>query len=713
VVPIDRQLMEEAAVQGTAPPSGRPEEPRARRRAGAAHGLPRTLTAAVAAAALLPLFGGAGAAHAAQPAAAPGSLQQAFGAAARQYGVPDSVLLGVAYMESRWDAHQGLPSVTGGYGPMHLTDARAALKQFPQTAAEGGGDFGDASADGKGAADDTAAGAGEGGDGRGDTSRPLITAATVRAPDLAALPAGLTTLDRAATLTGLSAAALREDPAANLRGGAALLADTQTSLGEPLSADPADWYAAVARYSGAGDRATAASFADDVFDVIRQGQARTTDSGEHVVLAAEPGLAPAAGQSGRIGLPQPNDAGTECPPGLGCEWVPAPYQETGGGDYGNYDKANRPVDEKIDTIVIHDTEGYWDTAMQLVQDPTYLAWHYTVRSADGHVAQHVRTQDVGWHAGNWYTNAKSIGVEHEGFLIDPGTWYTEAMYRSSARLVKYLAAKYRIPLNRQHILGHDNVPGPTASYISGMHTDPGPYWDWDHYMALLGAPIHATAGPRGGVVTIDPDFATNKPLYTGCVTAGDTCPAYGSEAVRLYSAPSLDAPLVKDVGLHGATGASTTGVNDMGARASTGQQFAVADRQGDWTAIWYLGQEAWFLNPKAHPTAVDSAGLVVTPKAGLASAPVYGRAYPEAAAYPANVPVQGIYAMPYTVPAGQRYVVGGAVHGEYYYSVTYDTAGHQVVRGQNLYYEIQLGHRVEYVNAADVTLLPSTAGAPR
>jgi hypothetical protein len=677
-MPIVRYLVEEAAVQGSAPPSGRR---RGRR-------LPRAVTAVAAAAALLPVFGTAHAAEPAQDAAA-SPLQQAFADAARKYQVPQSVLLGVSYMESRWDSHQGMPSVTGGYGPMHLTDARTALTRFPQ---QGMGDGGD--------------------DGRGDDSRPLITTATAEAPDLAALPADLTTLDRAATLSGLPADALRDDPATNVAGGAALLADTQKSLGRSLSSDPADWYAAVGRYSGATDEQTAASFADDVFDVLRQGQARTTDSGQQVVLAAEPSLEPASGQAARMGLAKADDAGTECPPGLGCEWVPAPYQETGGGDYGNYDQADRPVSQKIDTIVIHDTEGYWDTAMQLVQDPTYLAWHYTVRSSDGHVAQHVLTKNVGWHAGKWYTNAKSIGVEHEGFLIDPGTWYTEAMYRSSARLVKYLAGQYDIPLDRQHILGHDNVPGPTASYISGMHTDPGPYWDWDHYMQLLGAPVRPTAGPWGGEVTIDPDFPSNQPVYTGCVTAGDTCPAYGSEAVRLYSAPSQGAPLVKDIGLHGATGASTTGVNDVGARASTGQQYAVAGRQGDWTAIWYLGQKAWFHNPASQPTAVDATGLVITPKKGLASIPVYGRAYPEASAYPAGVPVQGIYAMPYQIPAGQRYVVGGAVHGEYYYAVTFDTASHQVVRGKNLYYEIQLGHRVAYVDADDVTLLPSAVGAP-
>jgi hypothetical protein len=616
------------------------------------------------------------------------TLQQAFADAAGRYRVPVGVLLGVSYLESRWDTHQGLPSVTGGYGPMHLTDAATALAGFPRTG-EQTGDGAD--------------------DGRGDSVRPLVTtAAAMTTPRSADLPASLTTLRRAADLTGLSAESLREDPVANVTGGAALLAAAQKSLDRPLgaSSDPAQWYGAVAAYSGADDTATAAAFADDVFQVVRGGETRTTDTGQRIALPAEPGLAPDTAQLPGLGLRAADDGGsdTECPADVACEWLPAPYEQYGDGDYGNHDLADRPHDQSIDYIVIHDTEGSWDTALKLVQDPTYLAWHYTVRSADGHIDQHVRTKDVGWHAGNWYVNAKSIGVEHEGFLTEPGTWYTEAMYRSSARLVRYLAKKYDIPLDRQHILGHDNVPGPVTSYIPGMHTDPGPYWDWAHYFRLMGAPLRATAGPSGGLVTIRPDYETNQPLYTGCVTAGDTCPARGSEAVRLFTAPSEDAPLVQDIGLHGTTGASTTGVNDTGARASTGQQYAVAGREGDWTAIWYLGQKAWFHNPKERPTAVDAKGLVITPKAGLTDIPVYGRAYPEAAAYPSTVPVQAVSALPYKLLAGQNYVIGLKTRGEYFRAVTFDASQHVVVRGDQEYYEIQFGHRIAYVKADDVTV---------
>ncbi|MCF1595413.1 N-acetylmuramoyl-L-alanine amidase, partial [Streptomyces muensis] len=82
-----------------------------------------SVTALAAAALLVPLLGAA-------PSDAGGSgngLQSAFAAAAAEYDVPQSVLLGVSYLQSRWDTHAGAPSVTGGYGPMHLTDARTAL----------------------------------------------------------------------------------------------------------------------------------------------------------------------------------------------------------------------------------------------------------------------------------------------------------------------------------------------------------------------------------------------------------------------------------------------------------------------------------------------------------------------------------------------------------------------------------------------------------
>ncbi|MFD9075291.1 N-acetylmuramoyl-L-alanine amidase [Streptomyces lasiicapitis] len=642
----------------------------------------RVAGALASAALLVPLIGAAPSSSTpARSAESAGGLQSAFAAAAAEYDVPQSVLLGVSYLQSRWDAHGGAPSVTGGYGPMHLTDARTALATTPHHS------------HGKE-------------DPRGDASRRTLLPKG-EPPKESQLPARFKTLKRAAKLSGLPADQLREDPATNVRGGAALLAAAQKQLGQPRSADPADWVGARARERGADDRASAATYANDVFAVIRDGQQRTTDAGQHITLTARPQLAPDAAQLRGMGLRKVSAAGTDCPKTLACEWIPAPYEEFGDGDYGNHDKADRPKSQGIKYIVVHDTEGTWEGVLKMVQDPTYVSWQYTLRSNDGHVAQHVRTKDVAWHAGNWYVNAKSVGLEHEGFLTAPDTWYTEAMYRSSARLVKYLAKRYDIPLDRQHILGHDTVPGTTAATIRGMHTDPGPYWDWQHYFTLLGKPFHRTAGPSGGLVTVAPKFTENKPVFTGCAKPGETCTPHGSSAVRVYTEPREDAPLIKDIGLRPGGEPSTIDVNDMGSRLSTGQQYAVAERKGDWTAVWYLGQKAWFKNPKKQPTAVDARGLVVTPKDGTAEVPVYGRAYPEKEAYPAEVPVQAVSPLPYKLLAGQRYAVGDKLPGEYFYSPTFDLAPHRVVRGKDTYYEIQFGHRVAFVRAADVKVVRS------
>jgi N-acetylmuramoyl-L-alanine amidase len=332
-----------------------------------------------------------------------------------------------------------------------------------------------------------------------------------------------------------------------------------------------------------------------------------------------------------------------------------------------------------------------------VQDPTYVSWHYSLRSADGHIAQHVKAKDVGWHAGNWYVNAKSIGLEHEGFAAQ-GTWYTEAMYRTSAKLVRYLAAKHRIPLDRQHILGHDNVPGTVPANVRGMHWDPGPYWDWSHYFDLLKAPFRSTGTAKTGLVTVRPKFESNKVPFTGCVTAGVPCPERGSTSVVLRTEPRDDAPQLVDIGLHPDGTPGTMHISDHSSRAETGQTFAIAERRGAWVAVWYLGQKGWI-----HASdAAWSLGYVATPKAGRDSVPVYGRAYPEASAYPAGIPAQAVTPLQYSLPAGQKYAIGLVTPSEYYWAVTYDSTNHTVVRGQTKYLQIQFGHRIAYVNVADV-----------
>jgi hypothetical protein len=485
-----------------------------------------------------------------------------------------------------------------------------------------------------------------------------------------------------------------------------------TSAGRPQA-----WSRSVALYAGAADEPTALRFARQVFDVLRTGEARTTTDGDRVVLPATRGARVDAAAVRAAGLLEPGIDKVECPAKLGCEAIPAPYELYGpeASDYGNYDLADRPRDLDIDTIVIHNTEGTWDRALELVQDPTYLAWHYTLRSSDGHIAQHVANRNVGWHAGNWYTNMHSIGLEHEGIAAEGATWFTESMYRSSAALVRYLAHKYGVPMDRAHIIGHDQVPGHAPARIPLMHWDTGPFWDWEHYMELLGAPLRSRPGAgrhHGDVVTVAPGFDGNQQTVTGCEDDG-SCDPQGTNFVYLHTAPSLDSPLVKDEGLHTDGSYSTTKVSDIGARAAAGDQLVVSKRLGDWLQVWWLGREGWIHSPVDAPAVLPAKARVVR-AAGDAEVPVYGRAYPEASAYPAEIPVQDVIPLQYTIKPGQGYVLADRdVPTDYYYAKTFDDSlagDHTVVRGDDVYYEIWFGHRMAYVRAADVRVSPGGRG---
>ncbi|WP_246456184.1 N-acetylmuramoyl-L-alanine amidase [Nocardioides mesophilus] len=596
----------------------------------------------------------------------PADRQAVFERAARVSGVPAPVLLAVSFMESRWEDHNGEMSTSGGYGPMHLTRE----------------DLG-------------------GSAGRGDRAKG----------EAGAEPTGASgTLVQAAQLTGLDQQRLRSDAVANICGGAAVLAAYQPRT---ASSDPSDWSRAVALYATGGDEKTGLRFAKDVFATMRSGERRTTDDGETVVLRAKPQARVDTAAVREAGLLDPapvTEETVDCPASLDCEAIPAPYEWYGKPDpydYGNHDLADRPNDLSIDYIVIHNTEGVWERALDLVTDPTYLAWHYTLRSSDGHIAQHLDNKNVGWHAGNWYVNMHSIGLEHEGIAAQGATWFTESMYRTSARLVRHLSEEYDIPRDRAHIIGHDQIPGVTAAYVRGMHWDTGPFWDWEHYMELVRKPLDADRG-RTNLVTVAPGFDDNQQKVTGCNTDG-TCDPQGTNFVYLHTAPSEDSPLVSDIGLRPNGAPSTTQVSDIGARAAAGQVFSVADRKGDWLQVWWLGEKAWLHSPADDPTVVPTRGQTVVP-AGDQPVPVYGRAYPEESAYPAEIPYQKVLPLQYTIKPGQSYALGDrSVSTDYYYAKTFDDSlagDHTVVSGDQKYYQIWFGHRFAYVQADDVRVVP-------
>jgi N-acetyl-anhydromuramyl-L-alanine amidase AmpD len=569
-----------------------------------------------------------------EPATVPG----AFASAAEEFKVPEPLLKAYSYSLTGLRDHGSEPSASGGYGLMHLTMAEAV--------APAGRD--------------------------GEVPR--------REEGLRADPA-YNTLNRAASLLGEDPSALREKPAENIRGGAALLADEARKLGV-TSSSVADWYPVVSALNG--------SVATDVFRTLRSG----AGSGE---LA----IAPAAGLT--VPSVKSAEGEAECPASLGCTWLPAAYQsndDTDANAYGNYDTADRPSDIAVKYIVIHDTESSYESTLNYFQDPlAYTSSHYVIRSSDGAITQMVKTKDIAWHAGNSLVNAESIGIEHEAVAAEGATWYTDEMYRSSAELVRFLAAKYDIPLDREHILGHNDIAN--QKNFPNSHWDPGPFWDWDRYMELLKAPTSYPAGDD--LVTIAPDFATNKPQLTYCTDGCQTLPLQPANTVLLRTGPGDDQPFIKDPVI----GGGTDDAADWSDKVVSGRRYAVAERSGDWTAIWFGGQKAWL------PTAVlkPATGKLVRPHDG---ATIFPANLPEASDWPEGAPAGSPATPPtpaavYTIAGtDQSYELADESPATLYYA-RFDGAevphNHTVIKGETTYYRISFNHRYMYVRSTDADLL--------
>ncbi|WP_149184123.1 N-acetylmuramoyl-L-alanine amidase [Streptomyces sp. TRM49041] len=153
----------------------------------------------------------------------------------------------------------------------------------------------------------------------------------------------------------------------------------------------------------------------------------------------------------------------------------------------NWRRADRPDDFGIDRIVIHVVQGSYATALRVFKNPGHGAAAHYVVGKDGRIAQMIRELDVAFHAGNRSMNERSVGIEHEGFVDRPQD-FTAAMYESSARLAADICARYAIPVDREHIIGHVEVEGTD-------HTDPGPHWDWDRYIRLVREAAARPASP--------------------------------------------------------------------------------------------------------------------------------------------------------------------------------------------------------------------------
>lgn len=295
----------------------------------------------------------------------------------------------------------------------------------------------------------------------------------------------LDTLARGAALMGTTELELRRDTDLALEAGVRVLAELGVESGA-TEADLASWEPALEAMSGMSDAPHRSQYAHRVFALLARGGKLPARDGEVIELSPHD-LPPSL--TLEIDLAIHTEGGAEYP---GAEWFPT--------DCTNKCDTTRGGNP-VDTIVIHDTEGGWAASVATLQNDPGKSVQYIV-DTDGHVGQFVPESYTAWHAGNYYYNQHSVGIEHVGYYKQP---YPTAQYEASAKLVDYLASKYKVARDRTHVVGHDQVPNGNvmpessppceeapatcesgSSYGgAGNHRDPGD-WEWCTYMPRFG-----------------------------------------------------------------------------------------------------------------------------------------------------------------------------------------------------------------------------------
>lgn len=232
-------------------------------------------------------------------------------------------------------------------------------------------------------------------------------------------------------------------------------------------------------------------------------------------------------------------ATTDYPPAL---WVTSP----------NYSSRSGTT---ITHIAIHTTQGSYSGAISWFQNPSsQVSAHYVLRSSDGQVTQMVREADKAWHIGS--ENSYTIGIEHEGY-VDTSSYYTEAMYNSSANLSKDICKDRNIDCNTcfpgpatsgvsvqsqsYKIKGHQHYPNQT-------HNDPGQYWNWSKYKGLV------ASTPGGGTtsVVLD-DFEAGEGHF-------NTAPTYSGSTKGIATSSTADRTTTQK---HGGVASEALGLVDL------------------------------------------------------------------------------------------------------------------------------------------------------
>jgi N-acetyl-anhydromuramyl-L-alanine amidase AmpD len=170
---------------------------------------------------------------------------------------------------------------------------------------------------------------------------------------------------------------------------------------------------------------------------------------------------------------------------MDIKWIGSPYFGYPDGTKGR--NGRQPI-----AVVLHIAEGSLLGCDAWFNSPNNAgsSTQYCIGKR-GEIHQYVEETDAAWGNGqvrkpSWRLlipdvnpNLYTISIEHEGFTGQP---WTEEMYQADVWLIKQICQRWRIPIDRDHIIGHYQIDSVTRARC------PGTGLPWDRLLGDLAAP---------------------------------------------------------------------------------------------------------------------------------------------------------------------------------------------------------------------------------
>ncbi len=181
-------------------------------------------------------------------------------------------------------------------------------------------------------------------------------------------------------------------------------------------------------------------------------------------------------------------------------WMPG-IDHVGTTQYGYSDVDPETMTPTV--IINHIMQGYARTMIEWANTNSVQKSAHFVIDRAGNITQTVSIYSPAWHAGRvvshtWPAypggnpNKYSIGLEHEGFSVDPGygydyiydaanddTGWPEAMIAASVRVHQWIAGELGITLDTLNVIGHNETDSVSRA------NDPGPAWSKTQLLAMI------------------------------------------------------------------------------------------------------------------------------------------------------------------------------------------------------------------------------------